>query len=101
MKANRLILSRSNELIYDGGNTWFPIMAVKTASLLEALTAHGETAIQVKFRTTTEGAEQDVKTYTRRLRSLAPFFTFGAFKPQVIDGHEMPTVFTTILNRSC
>lgn len=101
IKANRLILNRSNELVYDKGNAWCPMGAYAVKELADALLAHGDSTIQVSFRSYNDKtAEQDKKTYGRRLQALQPFYSFGGFQPLVIDGHVQNHTFVGTLSRS-
>lgn len=100
IKANKLILNRVNELIYSQGNAWVPMGAFRTKQLAEALDAMADSTIQCSFTTHGDHAEQDTKTFTNRLRSLPPWYSFSGFRNQVIDGHVLPNTFVGTLSRS-
>lgn len=99
MKANFLILNKRNELIFTAGNQWAPMGAYATKDLEAALLAHGADEIRVQFTTTLNGRDEDLKTYTARLRKLA-LFKFDEFRTVVHNGHEAKNTFSTVLTRT-
>lgn len=100
IKANRLTLNKRCEFAYDGQNCWAPMLNVPASGLLEAMHAVAADTVQVSFHTlNADTAEQDKKTYARRLTKLFPYYTFSGWKQMEIKGHVMPTHFIGTLLR--
>lgn len=98
IKANRLIMNRRNELVYDRGNAWCPLGDYSTMELAEVLEEHGDDEIQVSFVTCNEKtAERDKKTYSRRLNTLQPYWLFSGWQNKVVDGHILTNTFVGTL----
>ena len=98
IKANRLIMNRRNELVYDRGNAWCPMGAFACLELADALDEFADDEIEVVFHTySAKTAERDKKTYTRRLSKLHPRWVFSGWQNKVVDGHVFDNVFTGTL----
>lgn len=100
VKANRLTLNKRCEFAYDGKHCWAPMLNCPASGLLEAMNAIAADSVQVSFHTlTAETAEQDKKTYTRRLMKLFPYYTFSGWKQMEINGHVQSRHFIGTLLR--
>ena len=100
-RANRIIMSRVNEFIYDGNHVWAPIAKCATKDLETMIDAVGADMINVQFKTISDEKvrAQDHKTFTRRLSKLSPRYVVGPFVPKVIDGYVITTTFVATVNR--
>jgi hypothetical protein len=99
IKANLLILDKSNLLAYQTENAFAVMGRFQTKQLEDALLDLGGDMMQVQFTTySPDTIEQDKKTYSRRLNKLSPLFSFGGFENKVIRGHVMATTLVGTLN---
>jgi hypothetical protein len=100
-RANRLILNKRNELIFDSGKTWVPITQCAAKDLELMLDAVGADLIAAQYHTVNDekAQAQDRKTFTRRLSKLSPRYVVGPFVPKVIDGNTIANAFVAIINR--
>lgn len=98
---NQLLLSKRCEFSFSGEHVWLPMQNCGVKALADTLDAMPKVDIVVKCRLSSDEKRhpREIATYTKRMRDLPPWYTFSGFRPQVIDGHEFPTVLVGRLQR--
>lgn len=99
LKANRLILNRMNEFVFDGNNVWCPIFCAKSNQLADAFDAVADSTVRVTFTTHGDHADDDKKTYSRRLAKLPPYYVRSPWSPVVVRGVELQSSFCCTVTR--
>lgn len=97
-----IIMSRVCELFWNTDKHFVPLVKCGVKQLADVLAGFPDVKdVEVQFRTfgTPEQQAADLKTCTKRMRTLPPNYVFTGFSPKVINGQHMDGLMTGRLTR--
>ena len=101
-RANRLVMNRTNEFIFEGRHVWAPLAQCATKDLEDTLDAVATdcVTVQIHLAGDKKTLARDLRTYARRLATLSARYAVTSLVPKIIDGHIMDSVFVATITRS-